>query len=103
MSSELAAVSAELGQLAQRGGDFNAARADEPYRRAITGIYARLAATFQKFTGRVPPRPASVGAEPYPDAESLSADLRVLEQSLRSQNQMGLNAAGALARLCRAV
>jgi len=103
LSSELAAVSPELGQLAQRGGDFNAARADEPYRRAITGIYARLAATFQKFTGRVPPRPASVGAEPYPDAESLSADLKVLEQSLRSQNQMALNAAGALARLCRAV
>ena len=37
-----------LGQLAQRSGDFNAARADEPYRRAITGIYARLAATLSK-------------------------------------------------------
>ena len=103
LSSELAAVSADLEQLAQRGGDPNPARADEPYRRAITGIYARLAATFQKFTGRVPPRPASVGAEPYPDAESLSADLRVLEQSLRSQNPMGQNAGGALARLSRAV
>ena len=103
LSSELAAVSADLEQLAQRGGDSNPARADEPYRRAITGIYARLAATFQKFTGRVPPRPASVGAEPYPDAESLSADLRVLEQSLRSQNPMGQNAGGALARLSRAV
>ena len=103
LSSELAAVSADLEQLAQRGGDSNPARADEPYRRAITGIYARLAATFQKFTGRVPPRPASVGAEPYPDAESLSADLRVLEQSLRSQNPMGHNAGGALARLSRNV
>src|SRR5450631_3040303 len=48
LSSELAAVSADLEQLAQRGGDSNPARADEPYRRAITGIYARLAATFQK-------------------------------------------------------
>src|ERR1700675_2270085 len=103
LSSELAAVSADLERLAQRGGDPNPARADEPYRRAITGIYARLAATFQKFTGRVPPRPASVGAEPYPDAESLSADLRVLEQSLMSQNQVGQNAGVALARLCRAV
>jgi phosphoenolpyruvate carboxylase len=102
LSSELAAVSPELNSLAQRGGDANAARADEPYRRAITGIYARLAATFQKFTGRVPPRPASVSAEPYPDAESLSADLRVLEQSLSSQNQVG-QSAGGLARLCRAV
>jgi phosphoenolpyruvate carboxylase len=102
LSSELAAVSADLDALAQRGGDSNAARADEPYRRAITGIYARLAATFQKFTGRVPPRPASVSAEAYPDSESLSADLRVLEQSLRSQNQMG-QSAGGLARLRRAV
>jgi phosphoenolpyruvate carboxylase len=102
LSSELAAVSADLNALAQHGGDSNAARADEPYRRAITGVYARLAATFQKFTGRLPPRPASVSAEPYPDAESLSADLRVLEQSLRSQNQLG-QSAGSLARLCRAV
>src|SRR6202790_4352697 len=47
VSSELAGVSADLTALAQRGGDLNAARADEPYRRAITGIYARLAATYQ--------------------------------------------------------
>ena len=33
------------------GGDLNAARVDEPYRRAITGIYARLAATYQNVTG----------------------------------------------------
>ena len=77
-------------QLAQRSGDLNAARADEPYRRAITGIYARLAATYQTFTGRAPPRPASVSGEPYPDAASLRADLQVLEQSLRSQSKMGL-------------
>ena len=103
LSSELAAVSADLEQLAQRGGDPNPARADEPYRRAITGIYARLAATFQEFTGRVPPRPASVAAEPYPDPETLSEDLRVLEQSLMSQNQASRNPGSALSRLRRAV
>ena len=48
VSSELAGVSASCDSMAQRGGDINAARADEPYRRAITGIYARLAATYQK-------------------------------------------------------
>ena len=58
VSSELAGVSADLTALAQRSGDLHPARADEPYRRAITGIYARLAATYQKLTGRVPPRPA---------------------------------------------
>src|ERR1700691_3750854 len=43
LSSELAAVSEPLAALAQTSGDLNAARADEPYRRAITGMYARLA------------------------------------------------------------
>ena len=103
VSSELAGVSDALNVLAQRGGDRNAARADEPYRRAITGIYARLAATYQNITGRVPPRPASVSAEPYADAQGLGADLRVLEQSLRSESHVGQNTGGALARLCRAV
>src|SRR5471032_857317 len=88
ISNELAEVSDAVCELANRGGDINPARADEPYRRAITGIYARLAATYQKVTGRVPPRPASVSAEPYADAESLRADLAVLEQSLKSESKM---------------
>jgi phosphoenolpyruvate carboxylase len=103
VSSELAGVSPDLDALAQRGGDLHAARADEPYRRAITGIYARLAATYQKLTGRVPPRPASVAGAPYPDADSLRTDLNVLEQSLRSESKVGQNTGGALARLSRAV
>ncbi len=103
VSSELASVSVALNELAQRGGDLHAARADEPYRRAITGIYARLAATYQNLTGRVPPRPATVHAEPYADAQGLLADLRVLEQSLESENRAGHSSGGALARLSRAV
>jgi phosphoenolpyruvate carboxylase len=103
LSSELAGVSDAVTALAQRSGDLNAARADEPYRRAITGIYARLAATYQKVTGRVPPRPASVSAEPYADAASLRADLAVLERSLESESKVGQNTGSALARLSRAV
>src|SRR6202020_166073 len=71
LSSELAAVSDPLAALAEASGDLNAARADEPYRRAITGMYARLAATYQNLTGRVPPRPATVDAPPYQDAPRL--------------------------------
>ncbi len=103
LSSELAAVSEPLEGLAQRGGDVNPARADEPYRRAITGMYARLAATYQSLTGRMPPRPASVEASAYPDAASLRADLEVLEDSLKSKSQVRLNGGGSLARLNRAV
>jgi phosphoenolpyruvate carboxylase len=102
LSSELTAVSPGVDALAQGGGDVNPARADEPYRRAITGIYARLAATFQKLFGRLPPRVASVSAEGYPDAQALSADLQILEQSLQHQSRIG-RGSGALARLNRSV
>src|SRR5450631_1122743 len=103
VASELASVSVDLNALAQRSGDLNAARADEPYRRAITGIYARLAATYQGLTGRLPPRPASVNAEPYAEAQSLCQDLVVLERSLASESRFGQHAGGTLARLLRAV
>ena len=65
--------------------------------------YARLAATYQELTGRLPPRPASVSAEPYADAQSLREDLRILEQSLASDNKVGQHAGGTLTRLSRAV
>jgi phosphoenolpyruvate carboxylase len=103
LSSELASVSEPLAKLAQRGGDVNPARADEPYRRAITGMYARLAATYQSLTGRTPPRPATVEAPAYPDAASLRADLEVLEDSLKSKSRLRLSGGGSLARLNRAV
>jgi phosphoenolpyruvate carboxylase len=103
LSSELASVSEPLAVLAQRAGDVNPARADEPYRRAITGMYARLAATYQSLNGRMPQRPASVEAQAYPDAASLRADLKVLEDSLQMQSQVRLNGGGSLARLNRAV
>jgi len=99
ISNEQAAVSDELNALAERSGDNHPARADEPYRRAITGIYARLAATYKKLTGHLPARPASVHGEPYGDAKSLMADLQVIESSLRAQN----SDSGALTRLIRAV
>jgi phosphoenolpyruvate carboxylase len=103
LSSELAVVSEPLAALAECGGDTNAARADEPYRRAITGMYARLAASYQNLTGRTPSRPATVEARAYPDAASLRADLQILEDSLRSESRVRLNGGGALARLNRAV
>jgi phosphoenolpyruvate carboxylase len=103
ISSELAAVSDGLKALVERGGDLNAARADEPYRRAITGIYARLDATYRKLTGHAPARPAVVKGEAYPDAQSFRADLQVLAESLQAQSKGGLNDASALTRLIRAV
>jgi len=101
VSTELTSVSDAVKELAANSGDTNAARADEPYRRAITGMYARLAATYKNLTGHGPPRPASVSGAAYPSAAALRADLRVLELSLQSEGR--LSGSGALSRLYRAV
>jgi phosphoenolpyruvate carboxylase len=103
LSSERAVVSDAVQKLAANSADRNPARADEPYRRAITGMYARLAATYQNLTGRAAPRPATVSALAYPDAMSLRADLTILEQSLRSESKVGLTSGSGLSRLNRAV
>ena len=103
ISNELASVTKAVDRLAEQSGDDNPTRRDEPYRRAITGCYARLAATYKKLTGRSPPRPGSVSADAYPDAESLRADLLALEQSLETSSRGWLGRGGALARLIRAV
>src|SRR5690606_39220573 len=46
VSTELAQVSDEVRALADASGDDYPGRRDEPYRRALVGIYARLAATY---------------------------------------------------------
>jgi phosphoenolpyruvate carboxylase len=85
ISNELASVTKAVDRLAEDSGDNNPTRRDEPYRRAITGCYARLAATYKKLTGRSPPRLASVSAEAYPDAESQRSDVhaRVVSELLK--------------------
>jgi phosphoenolpyruvate carboxylase len=102
LSSERAAVSPGVEALALHSGDSHAARADEPYRRAITGMYARLAATYQKLFARAPQRAATVSAQCYPDAQSLCADLEILQASLRCESKIERGSA-ALSRLIRAV
>jgi phosphoenolpyruvate carboxylase len=99
ISTELAAVTPQVAALAQRSGDVSHTREDEPYRRALTGIYARLAATYREITGREPSRPASVAAERYAAPEALRADLCAIAESLG----LGLTGSGALGRLIRAV
>ncbi|WP_442679881.1 phosphoenolpyruvate carboxylase [Sphingomonas sp. ASY06-1R] len=103
ISTELMATTPEVEALAAIGHDDSPARSDEPYRRAITGIYARVAATYQGVAHRPPPRPASVTAEPYADAAELRADLRVLARALAQGGGGALSTGGALGRLIRAV
>ena len=44
-------ISPELAELAARSPDRGASRAHEPFRRALTGVYARLAATQEDLGG----------------------------------------------------
>ena len=103
ISTELAAPTEAVALLADRSGDVNAARRDEPYRRAITGIYARLAASYRRLTGHLAPRPPSVAGEPYGSAAEFRADLVALARSLGAAGAGLLATGGALGRLIRMV
>jgi phosphoenolpyruvate carboxylase len=103
ISTELTPTTPEVEALAATAHDDSPARADEPYRRAITGIYARVAATYQSITQRTPARPASVPARPYPDAKALRADLATLAHALAEGGRGALSSGGALGQLIRAV
>ena len=103
ISSELAAVPPALAALAEASGDDSATRRDEPYRRALRGVYARLAATFTALIGRAPPRPSLLAAEPYADAAAFRADLMVLAEALELDGKGLFGGDGTLSRLIRAV
>jgi phosphoenolpyruvate carboxylase len=85
LSAMLLPVSSDLQALAERSGDHNAHRQDEPYRRALIGLYARLAATLKTLTGQDAARHALAPSQPYTSPDELQADLRVIEQSLQAQ------------------
>ena len=103
ISNELVAVTPEVEALAERGHDIGVARADEPFRRALTGMYARLAATFTQMTGKAPPRPAQMAADLYPDAQALRADLLEIGYALKANGGGALAGGGAISRAIRAV
>jgi phosphoenolpyruvate carboxylase len=100
-SASLAAVTPELAALAKRSGDLHVHRTDEPYRQALIGIYARLAATLTALTGTVALRHAVTPRDPYPDAAAFLADLGTIAESLAAHHGAAL-AAPRLAPLRRA-
>jgi len=103
ISSELAAVPAAVRDLAAASGDESPSRRDEPYRRAITGIYARVAATYETLIGAAPPRPSRLKGKPYETTAQLRDDLATLGRGLAMEGNGALATGGALSRLIRAV
>ncbi len=102
LSSRLIQPTAALLALAAQAHDENPHREDEPYRNALVGIYARLAATAQALSGYVPPRPPNVAGAPYAASAAFRADLATIAASLATHGATPL-AAGRLDPLRRAV
>lgn len=90
LSARLVHLSPAMQALAQHSPDTNAHRQDEPYRRALTGIYARLAATLKALSGAEATRHAVAPHPAYLQAEEFLADLQVIEQSLQSHQGSAL-------------
>jgi phosphoenolpyruvate carboxylase len=91
-----------LRELADRSPDRSPNRQDEPYRRAITGIYARLAATARSLGHAEVLRHAVGEAPPYGQAAELKAELDVIHDSL-IKNGSAILARGRLRYLRHAV
>ncbi|MDP3519007.1 MAG: phosphoenolpyruvate carboxylase, partial [Hydrogenophaga sp.] len=90
MSAMLTSVTPTMLALAERSPDTNEHRQDEPYRRALTGIYARLAATLHELTGGEAARHAVAPQNPYASAEDFLADLRTIDASLCAHHGQAL-------------
>ncbi|MBR1226142.1 MULTISPECIES: phosphoenolpyruvate carboxylase [unclassified Bradyrhizobium] len=101
MAAHLADVSKDLRVLAERSPDKSPHRSGEPYRLAVSGIYARLTATATRLDVETR-RPAVGEAAPYADVAEFKADLDILYRSLISNNS-GVIARGRLRLLRRAV
>ncbi|ORL89100.1 phosphoenolpyruvate carboxylase [Prescottella equi] len=102
MSARLVTVTPELNRLADESGDESAFRADEPYRRAVRGLRARLTGTAARILGH-PAAHAVAGELPdYRDPAELLADLEIIDTSLRSHGD-GTVADDRLAQLRNSV
>ena len=121
LSTRLVAVTPELAAFADASPDRSPQRLDEPYRRALLAIRARLQATAAALAQPSGPAPSQRPAPPlepldeesaqatpprfelpYPNPAAFCADLDLLHRSLTGQGS-GLLARGRLHRLRRAV
>jgi phosphoenolpyruvate carboxylase len=101
LAAHLTEVSKDLRALAERSPDPSPHRSGEPYRLAVSGIYARLTATAAKLDVETT-RPPVGEAAAYADVGEFKADLDIIYRSLVSNNS-GVIARGRLRSIRRAV
>jgi phosphoenolpyruvate carboxylase len=82
ISSILVGISPALETLAGHSPDASDHRVDEPYRRALIGIYARLAATARELGATHILRQEVGPAAPYVQASEFTSDLQIVADSL---------------------
>ena len=91
VSALLLKFSKKMQDLAAASPDINEHRQDEPYRRALTGMYSRLAATLKVLTNTDAARHAVPPQNPYTSAQEFLSDLKIIEDSLVSQGAKALS------------
>ncbi len=84
MSDSLITPTTELVAIAEASADQSPFRIEEPYRRALRGMHARLAATAVDLVGQVPGIAPHATLPAYAKSADLVRDLVVVEASLRS-------------------
>ncbi len=102
LDSRLVAISPVLEQLAEQSSERSPNRESEPYRRAITGICARMTATARQLDDINASQYPSDNALPYSDSSELLSDLGLIDELLTT-NGSSVLAAGRLKHLRRAV
>jgi len=102
ISSRMATPTQALMDLAASAGDDSPFRQDEPYRQALVGIYARLAATAKSLCGLKAQPPPKVARPPYTDIAELAGDLACIRASLATHGCAALGE-GRLDLLERAI
>ena len=82
LSTHLVPISPQLKDLAETSPDRSEQRLDEPYRKVLVGIYARLAATAELLNGQQALRHPATKGKPYPSATEFVMDLETISSSL---------------------
>ena len=102
VSTRVVDVSAEAAALAAQSFDTSNHREDEPYRRILISIYARLVATLKDINPRaLAPRAGHV-SQPYRDPAEFLQELDVIDRSLRAHRGIRI-ARGRLRKLRRKI
>ncbi len=102
LSSRIRRAPEEIEALAARSGDDSEYRRDEPYRRAVAGVYSRLAATASRLASLAAVPAPIADLPPYAEPAEFAADLDAIDRGLRAQGAERL-ARGRLAALRRQV